>query len=418
MPTIRYLGGISSSLPSLSDGLPGVGFAPSPTFFAPLTTSLVPAACSGTPTFTRATTATVSAVAADGNAVDGEVIIMCAAGEARFQGARRVSEGVWSQYYADGTPIPDANLRGYLSENARTNFCLYSQEFDNAAWVSGGGGIAVDPDTEVAPDGTMTADTLTASGANGTLIQDLGSVGNFAKSFSIWIKRKTGTGNIDLTMDGGSTWTTVAVTSDWVRLFKTQTITDEDVGIRIVTSGDEVYVWGAQSEQHVGARVRSSYIPTTSSTATRNADYLYYTSSGNLSVTEGTWCVDTETLWTDHLIGATIGTRSGTNLGFMGATVSTRNRLSDGTNTPDATGLPDTTTGRRTRYARYSVAGGITVGDADGGSTSSAFDGDMNSTILAIGARGDGSNNLQWGGTIRNVRIWTVALTDAQIAAL
>lgn len=149
---------------------------------------------------------------------------------------------------AKGAAISSATLLGYLAEGARTNICLWSEDFTNAVWVSGGGGVAVGTNSLAAPDGTTTADTLTASGANGTLIQDLGVIASAAQCFSIYLKRKTGTGNIDLTLDGGSTWTTVAVTASWVRFEKTQTLANPDVGIRIVTSGDEVYAWGAQCE--------------------------------------------------------------------------------------------------------------------------------------------------------------------------
>lgn len=135
-------------------------------------------------------------------------------------------------------------------KTAYTNRCLWSQDFSNVVWVSGGGGIAVSANSIAAPDtySTVTADTLTASGANGTLIQDLGTVTSAAKTGGLWLKRKTGTGNIDLTMDGGSTWTTKSVTTTWTKFSVTQTLANEDFGIRIVTSGDAVYAWNAQVE--------------------------------------------------------------------------------------------------------------------------------------------------------------------------
>jgi len=137
---------------------------------------------------------------------------------------------------------------GALIEGARTNLALYSEDFTDAVWVSGGGAIAVATNSVASPDGTTTADTLTASGANGTLIQDLGVIASAAQAYSIYLKRLTGTGNIDLTLDGGSTWTTKVITSSWARYWITQTVADPDIGIRIVTSGDAVYAWGAQCE--------------------------------------------------------------------------------------------------------------------------------------------------------------------------
>lgn len=49
---------------------------------------------------------------------------------------------------------------GLLVEGSRTNLVLRSQEFDNAAWSSDSHAV-VTPNNVVAPDGTMTADTVT-----------------------------------------------------------------------------------------------------------------------------------------------------------------------------------------------------------------------------------------------------------------
>ena len=148
-----------------------------------------------------------------------------------------------------GSPIPAATNLGYLAEVAATNLAWPSEDLTHVRYVSGGGGIAVVANQVVAPDGTTTADQLTASGANGTLIQDLGVVASAARDFSIYLKRKTGTGNIDLTLDGGATWTTKSITTtEWTRVDITQTLADPDIGIRIVTSGDAIYAWGVQCE--------------------------------------------------------------------------------------------------------------------------------------------------------------------------
>lgn len=163
-----------------------------------------------------------------------------------------------------------------LIELASTNRCKYSEDFTNAVWVSGGGGIAVTPNTAVAPDGTTTADTLTASGANGTLIQDLGVVASAAKSGGLYLKRKTGTGNVDLTLNGGTNWTTQTINSTtWTRCDLSLTVADEDFGIRLVTSGDEVYA--AKAMVATEAELTSYIANLAGSTTTRNADQFYYT---------------------------------------------------------------------------------------------------------------------------------------------
>lgn len=164
--------------------------------------------------------------------------------------------------------------RGLLIEEARTNSLLRSQEIDNASWTKTS--ITVAANSVADPAGTVRADTLTASGANGTA---KGSVTTTAISwtFSVWLKRLTGTGNIDITM-AGSVYATVAITSAWARYEVTQTgvAGTSTPGIRIVTNGNAVYAWGAQAEAGAFA---STFIPTTSAAVTRAVDSATLTGS-------------------------------------------------------------------------------------------------------------------------------------------
>jgi hypothetical protein len=101
-------------------------------------------------------------------------------------------------------------------------------------------------DGAVDPSGGTTADTLAATGANGTVTQSLTAVAA-SHIFSVWLRRKTGTGDVDITCDSGGTWVTQSITLDWAQYSVTQTLTagTRTPGIRIVTSGDEVEAWGA-----------------------------------------------------------------------------------------------------------------------------------------------------------------------------
>lgn len=130
---------------------------------------------------------------------------------------------------------------------ASVNLLTYTQEFDNAAWTKSN--ITVTANSDTGNDGTTTADTLTAGAANATALRSF-TASAVAYTFSVYLKRKTGTGNIQITVDG-TTYSTVTVTSTLTRFSTTLTPSagTRTAGIRIVTSGDEVYAWGAQLEQ-------------------------------------------------------------------------------------------------------------------------------------------------------------------------
>ena len=104
-------------------------------------------------------------------------------------------------------------------------------------------------DTQVviaAPNGSANSIEVTATAGNGTLLASLSLLAS-PYTFSVWLKRKTGTGTVEITVDG-TTYVTAAVTSEWQRFSTTLTPSagTKTPGIRLVTSGDAVYAWGAQ----------------------------------------------------------------------------------------------------------------------------------------------------------------------------
>ena len=123
------------------------------------------------------------------------------------------------------------------------NLLLASEQFDTTSWTKSS--ATVTANSIAAPNGTETADTIAASGANGTALQSYTALA-VAYTFSVWLKRKTGTGTIEIAADNG-TYTAVTITSDWALYTVTQTPAagSKSAGIRIVTSADEVYAWGA-----------------------------------------------------------------------------------------------------------------------------------------------------------------------------
>jgi len=120
-------------------------------------------------------------------------------------------------------------------------------------------------------DGVANACTsITATANNAVLIQPI-QLASGSRTSSVYLKRITGTGNVQVTMDG-TTYSTVDLSNGlWNRIVLSGTVTNPTVGIKIVTSGDAVAMDYGQVED--GACVTSPIL-TTSATVTRSADVV------------------------------------------------------------------------------------------------------------------------------------------------
>jgi len=184
--------------------------------------------------------------------------------------------------------------RGLLVEGQATNLLNWSEAFATSGGTNNNWGdtnITRTSTNNTDPAGGTTALRITASAGNGTIISSAAIGTSAARTFSVWLRRVTGTGNIQYTPTNGATYTTQAITSSWVRYTFTHTA-NHQVGIRIVTSGDAIELWGAQLETGSGA---SSYTPTGASQGTRAADTVRM-SSTNFS----SWFNATGTFLVEH----------------------------------------------------------------------------------------------------------------------
>lgn len=128
---------------------------------------------------------------------------------------------------------------------ALTNRLTYSDDQTNPAWTKTNG-TAVKNAVGImgVPNGAC---TITATAANCTVLRAAAyTAASATHATRWWIKRKTGTGAVELTVDGGTTWQAIttqvnAVTYTPIAVDQAA-VTNPLVGLRIVTSGDALYV--------------------------------------------------------------------------------------------------------------------------------------------------------------------------------
>jgi len=170
--------------------------------------------------------------------------------------------------------LPGGGDKGYLPEPTATKRALFPRDLTNAVWVATDITTAKDA---VGIDGVSNAaSTLTATGSNGTIFQSLSNPASQSFTFSCFVARKTGTGTIEITVNGGAAYTdiTADLTGDIDNLFYVfESGPDPEFGFRMGTSGDEIEVDMADVEQN-NQGYFTSPLDHSSSTQTREADLL------------------------------------------------------------------------------------------------------------------------------------------------
>ncbi|MCB9988465.1 MAG: hypothetical protein H6868_03915 [Rhodospirillales bacterium] len=123
--------------------------------------------------------------------------------------------------------------------------CLkYTRDLTNALWAKTNMTVAKNV-TGYPNNDANGACQLTATANNATAIQNISSANPITPLVSVFIKRISGSGTVELLQDDGVTWEAVTITGDWQRFEVTKggtPGTNHYAGIRLGTSGDVVTV--------------------------------------------------------------------------------------------------------------------------------------------------------------------------------
>jgi hypothetical protein len=391
--------------------------------------SLVDAATGSQPvTFTRASSGTY---------VDSQGVIRTATtNEARF----------------DHNPTTGESL-GLLVEEQRTNLILNSEDFSqNQATNS----VSISTNQTIAPDGTSTADLVTAtlaSTSNTCWVQNIATIAPSTATYTMSCFVKQGTSpsvSFNIAMNGGTyieafanfNFSTKAIGiggggaasatagyqqlgNGWFRLWLSLPNNNTGTGVthRVYTRsegstnavGDSVYLWGRQLE--AGA-FPTSYIPTTTAAVTRSADVASITGSNWSSwgsSTTGTYYLEASvTRSSASAAKVFLGTSTSPAESYYLYQVQNQNDL----RTFDSTTVLDTV---NVISDGITFKGGIAYSSADsmrslvldgGAVVEGAFDGTYG-TDLSIGSRIAGGAPTT--GTIRRLTYWPQRLPNSTL---
>ena len=375
-------------------------------------------------TFTRASSGTY--VGSDG------LIKTATTNEARFDHNPRTGESL-----------------GLLVEEQRTNSILHSEGFNITNW-SLGANITYSENTAdtTAPNGTNTADKLTANAATSVEYRSIQAQSTSAQvALSVFAKAGThsflqfrttnaSSGHVNFDLTSGTLAATTATgiitafPNGWYRcvaVFPAVSITN--VQFELVTSlsairgevwtaagTESLYLWGAQLE---AGSFPTSYIPTTSATVTRSADVASITGANFSSwyrQDEGTVFADFSTLGTRLQYPASIDDGSTNN--FIGIGVDSSNSRFGRIDTSGVTQAAITSGSSVVGASNRAIIGyfvnniGSTYNGATAGSDLSASIPTVNR--MTIGSLA-GSSTFATSSTIRRLTYWPSRLPNSTL---
>jgi hypothetical protein len=326
--------------------------------------------------------------------------------------------------------------RGFLVEEQRTNLALRSQELENAYWTKGG--LTVAADQEIAPDGTLSGDTITITASGHAIYRYLTVTASTAYTLSFFVKKGTATNAAySITDDSAGGTNIIAPTSyfsqiassGWTRISVSFTtpVGCTSVGVFLLrdsgVSSGTISIWGAQLE--AGA-FPTSYIATTTASATRSADVAsvntlspwYNASEGtiyaeavrsNIPVSTNGNVVDISDGTTNNRARLWIWSGNASQIAFTVAS--------------GGSGVADLNPGAVTASTVFKVAGAYKVNDfatsINGGTVATDASGavPVSPNIVNLGARSGGSSEF-WNGHLRRITYYPRRLSNSELQGI
>lgn len=393
------------------------------------------------------------------NGINGTLVLEFNAGQASVSGTGVTVRGTTGETWTvagsvariTGAMISGTIRKGLLTENtAATNVCLQSQDLATT-WTPTRATVTANAVT--APDGTLTADKLVedATAANTHTIAQAITFTNAVHTYSHWALQGERTEVRLVLFDGTTTFGAyfnlatgaVGATSNcsgfiksypngWYRcVIVTSSATAAAAGTaqaQLASAGNNTYngdgvsgayLWGAQVEAR---SCPSSYIATTTASATRNGDVLTYPTAGWLRASEGTFLMEgTASDWTFT---------SGNSNGICQIETDSNNRIIwYFTNTSGFAqvfaitgGVSDVAFGTRvgTLSTAYKFAGAYKLNDFATSFNGQAVETDTTSTVPPVTMLRFGTGGAQQGfpGTISRVRYYNTRLPNTTLVSL
>lgn len=201
--------------------------------------------------------------------------------------ATRINSSGYIEGVAADTPRFDYDpvtlvCKGLLVEETRQNILQYSQDFTQAFWQKVNSSVTSSAITS--PENLPNANAITGAGADSVVVTIGLAVAAATYTISVYAKVPSGTKSVAFVAFGGDgalvLYDVKTLTASWQRfVFTVSMAAGSNAQFQIggggtIGVGDVVHLYGAQLEAGAFA---TSYIPTTTTSLTRNADVAVMT---------------------------------------------------------------------------------------------------------------------------------------------